>query len=76
MMDYHLKKKKIYINDDKDDKGEKNDENNNVGDEYLKEKISCKDILFYFVHIVLILIGVLTVVLQFVPINFFNITFR
>jgi hypothetical protein len=76
MMDYHLKKKKIYINDDKDDRGEKNDENNNVGDEYLKEKISCKDILFYFVHIVLILIGVLTVVLQFVPINFFNITFR
>ena len=76
MMDYHLKKKKIYIDDDKNDKGEKNDENNNVGDEYLKEKISCKDILFYFVHIVLILIGVLTVVLQFVPINFFNITFR
>ena len=69
MIDHCLKKKGIDLNEDieKDDKDEEN-----------KKSVSFNflDILFFIGHFALILIGIANVVFQFVPINFFNITFR
>ena len=74
MMDHYLKKKGININSKNDDNDYENMNNKEIKD--IKIKNNWKDILFYSVNILLILLGVFTVVLQFVPINFFNITLK
>ena len=79
MMDYYLKKRGIYLNDDIDSNN--NIENNDKKEEKIdkeddKVQLSCKDVLFYLGHSFFILIGIANVVFQFVPINFFNISFK
>ena len=87
MIDYYLKNKGINIMNKKEDFVEENKneniEENNEKEEIkennnneIEKKISCKDILFYFGHSFLILMGIVTVIFQFVPINFFNIVFK
>ena len=87
MIDYYLKNKGINLMNKKEDFVEENKneniEENNEKEEIkennnneIKKKISCKDILFYFGHSFLILMGIVTVIFQFVPINFFNIVLK
>ena len=40
------------------------------------EKFTFIDILYIIGHLLFIVIGIVTVVFNFVPINFFNVTFR
>ena len=75
MIDYYLKKKGINLNvktylEEEVEKDDKNEEDEK------KVKFSISDILFFIGHFVLILIGIANVIFQFVPINFFNITFK
>ena len=82
MIDYYLKHKKNINLANKDENNdeikEENKEENKekIKEEKIKNKYSCKDVLFYLGHFCLILTGIVTVIFQFVPINFFNITFR
>ena len=62
MMDHYLKKKGININSKNDDNDYENMNNKEIKD--IKIKNNWKDILFYSVNILLILLGVFTVVLS------------
>ena len=66
MIDYYLKRKEINNLDN-------NEEENNQKN---KNKMNAKDILFYIAHFLLIITGIITVIFQFVPINFFNIVLK
>lgn len=76
-----LEDKNEDVEDNSEENNEKENKENNEeikenNDESNKNKISCKDILFYFGNSFLIVIGIVTVIFQFVPINFFNIVLR
>ena len=82
MIDYYLKhKKNINLankeeNDDEIKEEIKEENKEEIKEEKIKNKSSCKDVLFYLGHFCLILTGIVTVIFQFVPINFFNIVLR
>ena len=74
-----MNKKEDFIEENKNENIEENNEKEEIkenNNNEIKKKISCKDILFYFGHSFLILMGIVTVIFQFVPINFFNIVFK
>jgi len=74
MIDYYLKQKGINELDNKQKNEEDNEDENII--QKNKNQINIKDILFYCAHFLLIIIGIITVIFQFVPINFFNIVLK
>ena len=75
MIDHYLMIKGINLNQNNMLNNEKEKDDKNEEKEK-KPKFSFLDILFFIGHFLLILIGIANVVFQFVPINFFNITFK
>ena len=73
MIDYYMKTKEINKLDNIQKNEENNEEENNPKN---RNGINMKDILFYSAHFLLIIIGIITVIFQFVPINFFNIVLK
>ena len=73
MIDYYMKTKEINELDNIQKNEENNEKENNQKN---KNGINMKDILFYSAHFLLIIIGIITVIFQFVPINFFNIVLK
>ena len=88
-VDANVEQNKVYEDKEKEEKEETEEteesnkkevhsekENESKEEKNVKIKYTFKDILYIFGHICFIIIGIMTVIVQFVSINIFNVTYR